>query len=97
MANIWEDDEEDVSAAGVKEAIVHNWERDILKLSVYPEWASLRKFLLYREKQYHNKLYTQNASNQELFVGKTIGKAGAFREVIDLPQQLQEKINGRKS
>jgi len=86
---LWEEEDEATEAVAVKELAA--WQKDILKLANSDEWLSLRKLLLYREKQMHSKLYTQNTSRQEMFVGKLIGKAGAYREIINLPQQIREE------
>jgi len=93
MTDFWEDEE--VATETATEADIEGWQRDLIRLSGYDEWYSLRKLLLYREKQLHNKLYTQNTSRQEMFVGKLIGKAGAYRDIINLPQELKEKAHGR--
>lgn len=88
MSELWEQDEDATTAA--QKADLQLWQRDILKLANSEEWLSLRKLLLYREKQANSKLYTQNISRQEMTVGKLIGKAGAYREIINLPQEIQE-------
>jgi hypothetical protein len=92
MTGIWEDDE--AATQNVEPEALADWQRDILKIANSEEWPSFRKFLLYMEKQTNHSLYSKNISRQELSVGKLIGKAGAYREIINLPQELKEKNNG---
>lgn len=92
MQDLWEEEQEVREAEQEREKTsLKAWEEDIVRMSHTEPWLSLRKYLLFKEKQLLSKLYAENLSGQSEAVAKLLGKAGAYREVLELPLRLEEK------
>jgi len=87
--SLWESEQLEVDTATEEKVAV--WKRDIIRLLHTEEWLSMRKLLMYREKKLLDKLYTQRLSGLESDALRRIGKAGAYREILNLPQQIEEE------
>ena len=82
--DLWQERE---ALVGATANDIATWQEDIIRMAATDEWKSLRKYLLLQERRILGKVYSPLPSTQES-QDKLLGRAGAFQEVLALPQQL---------